>query len=243
MTFLKYSIRPSPALAALVALAGIILNGGICLGSDLLISSGPTDLPRVALTFDLCQKPGKPSGFDTSLVRTLEEMQVPATFFAGGLWMRSHPEETRRLASTPQFELASHSWSHPDLRRLDEGTIAKEVKSTEEELRRLTGRTTRLFRLPFGYYDEKVLHTLKKLGQRVIQWNLVTGDPDPKVSAADILEQIRTGVKNGSIIIMHANGRGRHTAEALPQIIGELRRRGFELVTVSTLLEQGQSPP
>ena len=48
---------------------------------------------------------------------------------------------------------------------------------------------------------------------------------------------VKHGAKNGSIIIMHANGRGWHTAAALPQVIDLLRQRGFELVTVSKLLQ------
>jgi len=47
---------------------------------------------------------------------------------------------------------------------------------------------------------------------------------------------VQTRVQNGSIIIMHANGRGWHTAEALPQMIEYLQRNGYTLVTVSQLL-------
>jgi peptidoglycan/xylan/chitin deacetylase (PgdA/CDA1 family) len=54
---------------------------------------------------------------------------------------------------------------------------------------------------------------------------------------------VQRGARNGSIIIMHANGRGWHTAEALPQIIAFLRGRGFELVTVSELLGPAPSSP
>ena len=72
---------------------------------------------------------------------------------------------------------------------------------------------------------------------RIIQWDVVTGDPDRNVLAADIVDNVRRGAKNGSIVIMHANGRGWHTAEALPQVIDLLRQRGFELVTVSKLLQ------
>ena len=39
---------------------------------------------------------------------------------------------------------------------------------------------------------------------------------------------------------MHANGRGWHTAEALPHVIEELRKRGFEFATVSELLAKGE---
>jgi peptidoglycan/xylan/chitin deacetylase (PgdA/CDA1 family) len=40
----------------------------------------------------------------------------------------------------------------------------------------------------------------------------------------------------GSIIIMHVNGRGWHTAEALPEILRRLRAKGYRFVTVSQLL-------
>jgi peptidoglycan/xylan/chitin deacetylase (PgdA/CDA1 family) len=46
--------------------------------------------------------------------------------------------------------------------------------------------------------------------------------------------------RNGSIIVMHMNGRGWHTAEALPGIIDELRRQGFTLTTVSDLIHDGR---
>jgi peptidoglycan/xylan/chitin deacetylase (PgdA/CDA1 family) len=75
---------------------------------------------------------------------------------------------------------------------------------------------------------------------RAIQWDVVTGDPDPNITAEMILETVKARVSNGSIIIMHVNGRGWHTAEALPEVIDWLRSQGYELVTVSELLGEGQ---
>jgi peptidoglycan/xylan/chitin deacetylase (PgdA/CDA1 family) len=43
-------------------------------------------------------------------------------------------------------------------------------------------------------------------------------------------------MKPGSIVIMHANGRGRHTAKALLSIIHGLRGKGYAAITVSRLL-------
>lgn len=206
----------------------------------LLITHGPRELPRIALTFDLCQVPERPSGFDGQIVALLEREQVAATFFAGGDWLRTHPEEAGRLAANPRFELGNHSWGHPDLRHLSAAAIAAEIERTEAELVGVAGRTSRLFRLPFGTYDSETLQAVAASGMRIIQWDVVTGDPDPQMDAAAILREVRRGARNGSIIIMHANGRGWHTAEALPQILAWLRVRGYELVTVSELL--GTSP-
>ena len=191
----------------------------------------------MALTFDLCQTKSKPAGFDPTIVAILQEKQAAATFFAGGLWLQSHPQEAQLLASEPRFELGNHSWSHPDLRQADAATITEEIDSTEKLLTTLTGHSSRLFRLPFGYYDARVLKSVAARGMRIIQWDVVTGDPDRQILAADIIKAVKHGAKNGSIVIMHANGRGWHTAEALPQVIDLLRQRGFELVTVSKLLQ------
>lgn len=219
------------------------IAAGAAVPEPMLITHGPRELPRVALTFDLCQVPERPSGFDRQIVDFLEREKVAATFFAGGDWLRSHPEEARRLAANPRFELGNHSWGHPDLRRLSAGEIAAEIDRTEAELIRVAGRSSRLFRLPFGTHTPATLQAATVRGVRIIQWDVVTGDPDPGMDAAAILKEVQRGARNGSIIIMHANGRGWHTAEALPQMIAFLRGRGFELVTVSELLGPAPSSP
>jgi len=203
-----------------------------------LISHGRRDLPRVALTFDVCQVPGKPSGFDREIITVLRQSATPATFFLGGEWLRTHPAEAGELAAEPSFELANHSFSHPDLRRRSAAEIADEIARTEALLFPLRGSSSRLFRLPFGYYDERVLREVAAQKVRIIQWDVVSGDPDPAVSAAAMLKAVPAEARNGSIIIFHANGRGWHTAAALAPIIAALRQKGFELVTVGTLLAQ-----
>lgn len=221
-------------LFALLVLPGPVLGGD---ESSPLITHGNRSRPQVALTFDLCETPKKPAGFDPAIVAILQEKQAAATFFAGGLWLQNHPQEAQLLASEPRFEFGNHSWSHPDFRQTDAATISAEINSTEKLLIALTGHSSRLFRLPFGYYDDRVLKTVAANNVRIIQWDVVTGDPDRQVLAADIVRAVKQGAKNGSIVIMHANGRGWHTAEALPAIIDLLRQRGFELVTVSKLLQ------
>ena len=172
-----------------------------------------------ALTFDLCQKPELPSWFDQGIVDVLTKYNVPATFFMGGDWMRTHVDETLLLASNPRFELGNHSWSHPDLPGLSEETISKEILRTQDLLYKLTGRQSKLFRLPAGLYDDLTLSVIAWHGLYTIQWDVETGDPDPTIDAERMNWAVQNRVQNGSIIIMHANGRGWHTAEALPEMI------------------------
>lgn len=200
------------------------------------IYHGDRDKPYVALTFDLCQKPEYPAWFDQGIYDVLMKYNAPATFFTGGDWMRTHVDETLLLASNPNFEMGNHSWDHPDLPGLSEETISSEIVKTQNLLYQLTGRQSKLFRLPSGKYDDLSLSTIAWHGLYTIQWDVETGDPDPTIDAERMNWAVRERVQNGSIIIMHANGRGWHTAEALPEMIEYLHGQGYTLVTVSQLL-------
>jgi len=204
--------------------------------ADPLITHGARDLPYVALTFDLCEKPEYPAGFDTGIFAELTAADAPATFFMGGHWAMTHPAEARSLASIPYFEIGNHSWTHPDLPGLSQQEVSDQVTLAQDKIFEITGRTPTLFRLPAGLYEDWMLPFIGDLGLKTIQWEVVTGDPDPNVQAADILRAVRSEAQNGSIIIMHANGRGWHTAEALPEVIAWLRAQGYTLVTVSQLI-------
>ncbi|MBO6549147.1 MAG: polysaccharide deacetylase family protein [Rhizobiales bacterium] len=98
----------------------------------------------------------------------------------------------------------------------------------------------KLFRFPFGTCHKQALKEVYKQGQLPIQWNIVTGDPAFGQSARRIASIIKQRVKPGSIIIAHANGRGRNTAQALPLFIPDLLKKGYQFVTVSELLAAGE---
>lgn len=200
------------------------------------VTSGSREKAYVALTFDLCQIPEYPASFTSQIPETLQHYNVPATFFLGGDWMRTHPNETLLLAANPRFELGNHSWSHPDFRTLGDAEIGEEIVKAQDMLYKLTGRESHLFRLPYGYASDAALSVIAAHGLTTIQWDTETGDPDPNLQAEDIQRAVREGAQNGSIVIMHANGRGWHTAEALPGIIEYLQSKGYTLVTVSQLL-------
>ena len=207
------------------------------------ITNGSREKPYVALTFDLCQKPELPSWFDQGIVDALTKYQVLATFFLGGDWMRTHPKETLILASNPLFELGNHSWDHPDMRELNEAQLSQEITKTQNILYQLTGRQAHLFRLPSGYSNDLALSVIAWNGLYTIQWDADTADPVPSNTAENITKLVKERVKNGSIVLMHANGRGWHTAEALPMMIEYLRGQGYTLVTVSQLLGLEPLPP
>jgi len=213
----------------------------------------------IAITFDLCESANRKSGYDADIVNYLREHRVKATFFAGGLWMASHPEKTLQLMADPLFEMGNHAWSHANFLKIDAGRMRNEILQTQHlyetyreilrervaaigidssEMDRIPS-AIRLFRFPYGTCTPQALDLLKQIGLPAIQWNVVSGDPSPDRSPAAIAEVILQQSRPGSIIICHANGRGHGTSRALPIFIPTLRERGFEFVTVSELLNRG----
>jgi peptidoglycan/xylan/chitin deacetylase (PgdA/CDA1 family) len=199
-----------------------------------VINQGSGLRKAIALTFDACWKV-KPSRYDAKIIRILRETHTPATLLLGGLWMEAFPVQTRSLANDPLFEIGNHSYSHPHMTQIPEGEARNEILRTQDILFRIAGRQGTLFRPPYGEYDQRLVRTAARLGMKTLLWSIETGDPDPNTSAAEIIREVTRQARPGSIVIMHMNGRGWHSAEALPTLIQRLRAKGYAFVRVSDL--------
>lgn len=206
----------------------------------------------IALTFDLCQTRGVIAGYDGAIIDYLRAQSVPATLFPGGLWLATHRQRAIELASDPLFLLGNHSWTHHDLHSVPAATIESEIGSTETELEaiRRVARAAcgsgsaqraayRFFRFPYGSCSPEGAAAANAVGSVVIQWDVVSGDPDG-IAAATIERNVLSRVRPGSIIVMHANGRGTHTAAALATIIPKLQADGYRFVRLDDLIAAGQ---
>ena len=212
----------------------------------------------IALTFDLCETDDDVAGYDGRIVDLLRAQGVKATFFAGGKWMETHKERAEQLIADPNFEVGSHGLRHFDLSHVNSQTLDDEIRLTEAAyadtrnslLIRQCAATIApnsyipdhmsLMRFPYGRCDAKSLAAVADVGLLAIQWDLLTGDPDPHRSAQAIADTILTKVHPGAIIVAHANGRGWHTADALAVAIPKLKKEGYSFVTVSELLKAGK---
>ena len=221
-------------LMALLGLPGTIVAEP---KTELVIEHGRRDSHKIALTFDACPT-GRPKEYDENVVAVLVREKVPATLFLSGRWVEKNVETAKSLAGNPQFEFANHAYWHPHMLEKDDERIMRELKRTQAIIKRVTGKEPRYFRPPYGEVDERLAMLAHKSGLSTIQYDLPSGDPDGNLSAARIARVVLRDAKGGSIIVFHMNGNGIHTAEALPEIISGLRKKGFDLVTVGELLRE-----
>lgn len=199
-----------------------------------VVISGSRQHKRVALTFDACTT--RESAFDERVVDALVAARVPATFFIGGRWAQVQAEHVKALAANPLFEIGNHTFSHPHMPTLTEAQMRDELWRTQLELLKLTGKQPRLFRPPFVEYDERVARVAASLGLTTVQYDLASGDPAKSATKERLIRWVVNRAAPGSIVVMHMNHKHLSTAEALPEIISGLRKRGYELVTVGTLM-------
>ncbi len=200
-----------------------------------VVFHGPRDAKVVALTFDACAT-REPSHYDERVTKVLVDKKVPATLFLSGKWIEDNLDHARYLASLPQFELGNHTFLHPRLTRVSEARVREELAWTQAVLYTVTGRQATLFRAPYGDYDQRIVRLAAEAGMTTIQYDLASGDPDVHVTKDILIRYVVENARPGSIVVMHINRRGWHTAEALPAIIDALRAKGFTFVTVGTLL-------
>ncbi|MBU0498611.1 MAG: polysaccharide deacetylase family protein [Gammaproteobacteria bacterium] len=214
----------------------------------------------VALTFDLCEQGNEVAGYEGAIVDYLRHHKIKATFYAGGKWLRSHPERAMQLMADPLFEMGNHGWTHRNLRQIKGQAMEEQIlwpqaqfallrdqlsqrdcfrRASAQEQSRIQQLPT-TFRFPFGVCSKDSLNAASRFGLAAVQWNIVSGDPWKRQTAQGIANAVLEGIRPGTIIVAHANGRGWKTAESLDLFIPKLRAQGYEFVTVSELLEAGE---
>ena len=221
-------------LAVTAGLANLLLL--FSEGAAQVIRGGAPACRAVALTFDLCPV-RQGTGYDVELVTYLIEHRIPATFFPSGRWIAKHDPEMKQLLAVPFFEMGTHGQVHAHLAGLDEEHQRAEITGAVDLMKARYGVRAPLFRPPYGEFNDVTVEVVKQLGLRFILWNVVSGDPDPSLSAEKMLAHLTASTRGGGMIVFHANGKGAHTREVVTALTQEFfPKQGLKPVTVTELL-------
>lgn len=227
------------------ALKGVIRRVGL-----------PSDEKICALTFDFCELATLTTGFDADMVIWMQDNNIPATFFMGGKWMRTHDRRVREVIRDPLFEIGSHAWTHANFALLSREGMQEQILDTagqyellRDQAAREASRSSlgelpiqqslRLFRFPYGRCNKESLELLAEIGLEPVQWDVV-GDSGGNNGTLERGRLIADKVRPGSIILFHGNLVPKGTFQLLRYVAGILQRRGYRFVTVSELLAMGR---
>lgn len=190
---------------------------------------------RVALTFDACSTFDY-GNYNPEVIDVLQRELVPATLFIGGHWAEMHPQELQQLAQDPLFELGNHTYSHPHMTTLSLEQQRQQILWTQYAIYSRTGHVPTFLRPPYGEIDDTMIEDMARLGLTTIEFDVPAGDADRHVDPTILTDWVVRKATGGSIVVMHMNHPGNRTAVSLPDIVRQLRAKGYEFVQVSELL-------
>lgn len=182
-------------------------------------ASGPK---WVYLTFD----DGPSARYTAQILKILQAYEVRATFFEVGQNVKRYPALTRRVDQLGH-SVQNHSWSHPNLTKVNWPTFKYQVRTTDRYLRAQTGYTPRCLRPPYGATNRAVAQRAAMLGKRLTLWSVDPADWSRPGSSV-IVRRVLAKVRSGSVILLHDGGGNRsQTVAALPKILKALKARGY----------------
>jgi peptidoglycan-N-acetylglucosamine deacetylase len=179
----------------------------------------------------------------------LKEKHVPAVFFVIGDQANRAPDLLKREYDEGH-EIGNHTFTHPEFsEELSHTQLRWELNLTQRLIESTLGVKSLLFRPPYGIdhqpeYAEEVapLPYPQSLGyiivgQRIDPRDWYLSDNQHQFPASEIVAEVMKQAKNGNIILFHDGGGDRsQTLAALPQVIDQLRAKGYEFVSVADLL-------
>ncbi len=179
----------------------------------------------VALTYD-----DGPSAYTKDILKCLQENHAKATFFVLGCNIDAHKDAVS-AAKKMGCEIGNHTYSHPMLTRRDANQIREELDSTDRKIKCITGDNPVVMRPPGGDVNDPVAQIIDR---PIILWSIDTRDWEHRNTNRTI-QNVMNNVKDGDIILMHDIYPA--TRDASLTIIPQLRRMGYQLVTVSELAQ------
>lgn len=149
-----------------------------------------------------------------------------------GDWVKKFPEAAKKIKEAGH-EIATHSNTHPHVNQLSYEENVKEIQDSVKLIKDITGADVKLYRPPYGEYNDTVIKSANDKGLIPIQWSLDTLDYT-NLTGTQMWERLEKKLSNGDIILMH-NG-AKHTADSLEMIIQSINKKGYKIVPVSELV-------
>lgn len=159
------------------------------------------------------------------IIETLARYNIKATFFMVGDNVRKHPEEFQ-LVVQQGHRIGNHTYNHiSGLKYLSKNYLANTDKANDL-------LHTDLMRPPHGWMRWLQYQVLRR-HYKIVMWDVVTRDYSNRLTAQEVLENVKHYTRNGSIITFHDSLKSiDKLREILPAAIEWLMEQGYEFKTL-----------
>lgn len=179
----------------------------------------------IALTFD-----DGPGPYTLQVVNVLRQYHVPATFFEIGENAAHDPAITKQVGADG-FPVQDHTWNHPDLTTIPVSGFPTQIDQTQAEIESLTGVAPACVRPPYDAWNATVLQQLTARHLTTMSYSIDPRDwSNPGTSA--IVARVVEAATPGGVVDLHDGANAAETVAALPQMISQLRAKGYSFVSI-----------
>ena len=185
----------------------------------------PNDENKIYLTFD----DGPTPEITEWVLEELEKYKAKATFFCIGNNIQKHPGIFSKVIEKGH-SIGNHTFNHLKGWEISTNEYIENVKQCSEEFLncKLNTEHCKLFRPPYGKIKLSQSKKLRKLGFKIIMWDVLSADYDHTISPEKCLENVLKNVKSGSIIVFHDSIKAFPNLEyTLPKALEILTKKGF----------------
>jgi peptidoglycan/xylan/chitin deacetylase (PgdA/CDA1 family) len=181
----------------------------------------PNDGQKVFLTFD----DGPTPEITEWVLEQLKLHNSQATFFCIGNNIEKYPEIFQKTIAEGHA-IGNHTFDHLNGWKTTTEVYIENVKLYETQNPKLVTRN--LFRPPYGKIKHSQSKILRKLGYKIIMWDVLSRDYDQSISATQCLENVLSNIETGSIIVFHDSVKAEHNLKyVLPKTLEFLKEKGF----------------
>lgn len=183
--------------------------------------------PMIALTFD----DGPYEKVGQKIIDTLYHYDSNGTFYIVGNRLSNAELNYIKNSISKGNEYGSHSSDHLHFHDLSLEDATFQVQDTVDYLNNKIGYKMKTYRSPYGEHRDDVSEALKMTD---ILWNVDSYDWSSK-NANSVFEKVTKEVDKNDIILLHEIHPS--TASAIEKLVPYLVDQGYQLVTVSELME------
>jgi peptidoglycan-N-acetylglucosamine deacetylase len=167
------------------------------------------------------------------ILKILNDHETKATFFFDGSWVKKNPD-LAMLIKKGGHEIGNHAYSHPDLKQRSRDVTILELRKTNDVINETLGIKPKWFSPPSGSFNKVTVEVADQLEMKTILWTVDTVDWK-KPSTSEMVRRVVSKVGNGSMVLMHPT---KPVAEGLGTMITDIKKKGYQLGTVSDLLSE-----
>lgn len=184
------------------------------------------DLPntenKIYLTFD----DGPTPKITEWVLEELKKHHAKATFFCIGKNIETNPEIYEQIIKKGH-QIGNHTFNHLNGWKTKTEDYLKNIALCENLISK-TNNDPKIFRPPYGKIKPAQTKRLKKLGYKIIMWDVLSADFDQTITQENCLENVISNIKEGSIIVFHDSNKAFQNLEyALPRVLEYIDNNNF----------------